>query len=68
MFWLAVEPTLVPDKIDPAGNLDRNDYLALRHREYDAIDNKPVPPPIPAMPVLDMADTELAIPGGDKTR
>ncbi|MDD5586913.1 MAG: secretin N-terminal domain-containing protein [Alphaproteobacteria bacterium] len=57
--------TFPPDKIDPAGDLSRKDYLALRDRgekkkEKSAAteDSNPatadgfLPPPIPVMPVL----------------
>ena len=56
-----------PDKIDPAGDLSRKDYLALRHRGEDKdgkkeqaastdsankeADGAALPPPIPDMPV-----------------
>jgi MSHA type pilus biogenesis protein MshL len=36
-------------KIDPAGGLTRDDYLALRHRGEEAM-VEPPPPPIPDMP------------------
>jgi MSHA type pilus biogenesis protein MshL len=63
-----------PDKIDPAGNLTRKDYLALRHRgetkdeknlssEEDGPEtaDKAAPPPIPDMPMM------LAPPPPEKT-
>jgi MSHA type pilus biogenesis protein MshL len=53
--------TFPPDKIDPAGNLSRADYLALRNRgetqkepnaspDQEPVSVRPTPPPIPDMP------------------
>lgn len=50
LFLVSCTNTFPPDKIDPAGNMDRADYLALRHRgEPKEKKNLPLeePPPIP---------------------
>ena len=63
--------TFPPDKIDPAGNLSRQDYLALRHRgekwppqETEGAAKPAVlpAPPIPTMPESVMPEAPLETP------
>ncbi|HAX91681.1 MAG TPA: hypothetical protein DCY07_05680 [Rhodospirillaceae bacterium] len=53
-FLFSCTNTFPPDKIDPAGNMTRDDYLELRQRGEPKETNSPdanTPPAVPALPV-----------------
>ncbi len=55
LFLVSCTNTFPPDKIDPAGNMDREDYLALRHRGEPKKKEKNAPEEQPPLPDLEEA-------------